>query len=744
MYNRIIENFRKRLNPQIPVPQVQQQLQPQIHDQPQEAEVPQEIEQEHQSVEPSSNEEEQSEEEILTNSDNEQFFQFAIEQNDPFLVFENDEIKVYIEKKIHQRHKRFQLQDFLYNVKISVKENVQKPLLKDLLQVLEKILSFILKHLRTYFRPEDHNVVYIDLFQSPMINALNSGGFLLQDQSNEVVERLLGILNQFLISDNNLNLEINDTFKMYINVFSVDHVNYTKKSTKNPQPNRRKKHYGCNDKIYNFPWAIDIPKSYQYHENIFQNKCFLLCIILGILQNAYFKSNRNDTRYLYAQGINYNSKKKQNYAGNILRNELEKVISNLSLDENGPYDFVETATKISNFYDCQIFIFGGFENSSKLKCIIPNEINDQLMPIYLYEPFDNENHVLFIKNLNSYFSANRRFCMECKKSFKSPKYKHRCIQKITCFACRRKFCKPTTYLHEKLKENYCDTKINTFEKSLLCKICNCFLKTKHCKKGHQKICNGKGQFGFKCLTCKKFTYRRNNDNSESLKQAHQCGFLRCKFCGCFYDENENEKIHVCPLTKENCPKVWPTLCFLRFAFQQNLSDNCAACYEKKLLHLKANNLTLKEVLKNESPDCICENHQYKNNNLEPSLLILYKEHNVQRGLFNRHVFSKLFSNKNEDNVLRFDYTNGMKIPSAFVKRQNKFTEDINTIIRTLNYIKNEELTIPQQLLKTIFCDKSGQWQNTTFILQDEDSQSLVKFVDSKKVCKLRIHKSYYV
>jgi hypothetical protein len=352
---------------------------------------------------------------------------FSPQSFDATKVFENEQIEVFIERAIHQRHVRFQLQDFLYHVKIKVKDGSKKPLLGDLLNVLETVFKFILSNLRKYFKEEDHNVVYLDLFQSPMINALNSGGFLLFDNSNEVVDRILGILYQFLNSDQNMDLELNDTFKVYINVLSVDHVNYQNKSRRNPQKNYRK-HYGASKKRHNFNWGIDIPEIVENERSIFKNKCFLLCVILGLLQNAYFKSDRSDTRYIYAQGINYSTYQKRNHAKNILLLELKSLIDKLSLNENGPYDVLSTSNIISEIYKCQIFVFGGEHNNSKLKYVIPSNVDDSLQPIYLYEPFHDSNHVIFIKNLQSYFKANLRVCFQCFKTFKCYRYMHRCIR----------------------------------------------------------------------------------------------------------------------------------------------------------------------------------------------------------------------------------------------------------------------------------------------------------------------------
>jgi hypothetical protein len=434
MYQRIIDNLRSRL--QMPRESIQPQIEvePQHpieeddgHLSPQPEDLPLQQNDHHLSAHSSEHqEEEQNESDEYFNNN------FEINSFSPIKVYSNKQIEVYIEKALHQRHKRFRLQDFLYNIKIKVKPLATQPLLIDLLNVLEKTFVFILNNLRTHFNEEDPHIVYLDLMQSPMINALNSGGFLLSDKSNEIVDRILGILFQYLNSDQNLDLELNDTFKVYLNVLSVDHVNYQRQSNRNPQTNRRKKHYGSakngKKKMTKDAWAIDVPDGYEYHPNAFKNKCLLICIILGLLQNAYFKSDRVDTRYFYASGISYSNKKKQNYAGNILRNELQKMICELSLDQNGPYEFAETAEKISAYYNCQIFVFGGMENCSKLKYVVPSQVNDELQPVYLYEPYNEENHVKFIKNIQSYFRINNKICFQCFKSFKSHRYLHRCYR----------------------------------------------------------------------------------------------------------------------------------------------------------------------------------------------------------------------------------------------------------------------------------------------------------------------------
>ena len=73
---------------------------------------------------------------------------------------------------------------------------------------------FILNNIKQFYNPSESNIVFMTLMQTPMVNAINTGGFILHDQisSTEMVDRLLGLLNQYLIS---VSLIITLIFKVY-------------------------------------------------------------------------------------------------------------------------------------------------------------------------------------------------------------------------------------------------------------------------------------------------------------------------------------------------------------------------------------------------------------------------------------------------------------------------------------------------------------------------------------------------
>ena len=58
---------------------------------------------------------------------------------------------------------------------VSKKPNESLPLLTDLYDFLHAALLHVLESIKTFYKPEDHNVAYLTLHQEPMVNGLNTG-----------------------------------------------------------------------------------------------------------------------------------------------------------------------------------------------------------------------------------------------------------------------------------------------------------------------------------------------------------------------------------------------------------------------------------------------------------------------------------------------------------------------------------------------------------------------------------------
>jgi hypothetical protein len=358
---------------------------------------------------------------------NEFFFNFPIDSHTDVKVYENSNIEIFIRKSFHQRQKKFRIEDSMFHLKVKVKNNQTQPLLYDLLDVFERSFEFILKNLKSFFNPEDINELYMTLFQNNMINGLNTPGMTLQDDPKLIVDRLLDMLYRFLISESNIDLAINDSFKVYIHVLSIDHVQFKKRNVTAKRKNYRKKQkFGSNKKIHSFPWAVSVPDGYGKFPTIFKDKCLIVAIILGHLQNEYYRTNRLNKKILYAQNISSKSVSRQIYAGNIIKKELNNLSNQLNLSE-GPYDLNTIGEKICGHYKCQLFVYSGIEETTELKTIIPSTIDDSLEKIPLYIPYNDSQHIVFIRNLSSFFKTNRKICSYCRKKYKNYKYIHRCI-----------------------------------------------------------------------------------------------------------------------------------------------------------------------------------------------------------------------------------------------------------------------------------------------------------------------------
>ncbi len=92
------------------------------------------------------------------------------------IFYRNDKLELYIEKGSHMHQQRFRLQDHIFYMKIKlVNPKKNPPLLRDILQFLEEAFNHVLRDIRRFYKPEDHNIAFLTLYQHPMINGLNTG-----------------------------------------------------------------------------------------------------------------------------------------------------------------------------------------------------------------------------------------------------------------------------------------------------------------------------------------------------------------------------------------------------------------------------------------------------------------------------------------------------------------------------------------------------------------------------------------
>ena len=180
-----------------------------------------------------------------------------------------------------------------------------------------------------------------------------------------MVQRILSMLSQYLIS--NQSLQLDESFNIYLKILSIHHLavkareqkKQSKKRTRQFYQNIKNKHFGSRIKKigkYNYFWAVDIPNHFydEPYLNCFDKKCLIICTILN---KKFVQIDEN---------IFSTSKEKQKCAGHMLLKEIENVITNTNLSQICPYPLEETCKILSSVYNCQFIVFNGLVNSSKL------------------------------------------------------------------------------------------------------------------------------------------------------------------------------------------------------------------------------------------------------------------------------------------------------------------------------------------------------------------------------------------
>lgn len=514
-----------------------------------------------------------------------------------------------------------------------------------------------------------------------MVNGLNTGAFDIHDEDSatEITDRALTMLSEFLVS--NQNLELNSTFKVYLKILSVEHMQNgpPRKVMRSKKSSRI--HVGSNtfDRTYNPKWAFNFSSSIFTNEQkeFFKNQCLLICAILGILQNFFFLTNGSDERFSIVANLMSKVKVKRERAISMLQHEMNELFSVTKLQRTGPYELKSTIRLLHETYKCQFYIFNGLSNSTKLFYSYPIEYDHKLMPIFLYLPKIEPLHTIFIKNIHHFLGEKCSFCLACNRSFKRRYNQHLCRVAESCFTCRRLLQSPETFIHDRLKPYFCDKNMYPSVSNSLksCEICNLPIYSEQCKLNHRKICNGQGGFGFYCPHCKQFTSGR----TQKVKLNHKCEYEpKCTIC---YEKKEED--HLCKLKKEKHTAIQPRLAFIDIQFFASKSENTD---------------------ENE-PSC---------------LAVVYLE--IRRGTLKKYIFA--------DNKLNLDYSMEHEIVHDYLpdclKKQNfasKFPKPrsiIATCIEKLKITKDPDC-LTKLLNFILHIDNTC----TTYICADPDSQILM-------------------
>ncbi len=146
-------------------------------------------------------------------------------------IYSDNQFITHVRAISERRRTRYSLSDHLFEMKIRPKGN-DIPFVKDLQNSLEQGLIKFLENLkRVYNLPGTHNQIYVTILEDHIINGLNSGNYSLTTPSRDIAQWVLGMLYNFLKS--NQSLKLDESFRIHIKLISSRHANdlHRKKGT---------------------------------------------------------------------------------------------------------------------------------------------------------------------------------------------------------------------------------------------------------------------------------------------------------------------------------------------------------------------------------------------------------------------------------------------------------------------------------------------------------------------------------
>ena len=488
-----------------------------------------------------------------------------------------------------------------------------------------------------------------------MQNALRSGGFNLQmSETSSILSFVMNMFNRFINSNEELKLD--QGFQVFFKIFSYNHLNWPKSRRKPMQ-----RTLGCQEETQKMKISgcIDIPSGFPGQELLFKTSCLLTATIVCFYANQYFNNNKKDKSFekFIPLWTKRSGKQKKIQAGQFLQSEVQKVIENLHLHEQGPYDIDSTMPMLCDYFSSQIHIIKSTqEDIANIESFPTDEWNSDSLQIFLFQ--NEPGHVMPIINLKKYVNKNNQLCLICKKTF-SKHYRHVCIFKTqSCFLCKSYYAKETTIIQENLPFTYCFSKLDPIMPNpIVCEICNYKFPTNRCFLNHQKVCgitSKRGRIGFFCDNCNKFI---KGNSSIGAKKNHTCFTAfqkKCKHCNEICDKKSD---HQCRLTKEHLTKTWPKLVFFSFEFQSNSTFQCTTCQKLRKEFKEDQGLSWKEACsKKEFSSLKCIHHQITTALHCPNFCTVWKE--TTCGLFDEICFADdelNLENEVTKNVFSFNY-----------------------------------------------------------------------------------------
>lgn len=630
--------------------------------------------------------------------------------NDETLIEENDLVKVYVIKTYLKRQKKFNLQDHQYI--LHFKKKTDKPiLLKDVLDILEKSFFSILQNLKSFYKNETKNMIYMTLTQEDLFNAFRTSPYILQDNdAKNMVTHLMSNLNRFVNSNSSMKL-LEKSFCVFFRVVSNVHL---ENSSTQRRPVTLATTVGTNTK------NCFLPGGRISLQTEIKNDCLTKSVCFAILKitNPIFHEKIKKICYRRI------AKKLKEEAIHLLHEFHKDVCQACNISLEGPHE-LKVLQILSDYFKVQIHVILSLDGGKPEIQSFPPGNNYELPRIYLQVL---NGHVNIIDNLKAFFTFYKKIvCFDCRKSLNNQwRRNHKCSKIRLCFNCNGIYKTKETI--EIANENifFCDSNLPEVKQMLSfdCNNCNLTFQSHTCYDRHKKVCNSNGK-GWKCPICGIFEFSRLNENRDVLIERHVCGVKKytCTFCYKVKEEN-----HICQISKQAGHLIWPNMAFLHVAFKDFGCANCQNCYSIQKTFCDDNNLTFAQLFKKDFYcDLLCDIHKNNSTSEVPNVISLYKEES--RCLFKEHLFL-------DDNLLFYNINSTEEIYHQYAENPKPFSEKPFKIKKTSqNVSKDFEQTVNSKFdnsqIKTavnklmIFLCSSNVMSNFTVVVSDSRTLLLI-------------------
>ena len=337
-------------------------------------------------------------------------------------------------------------------------------------------------------------------------------------------------------------------------------------------------------------WMLTTPMGFKKAEQIFQNCCLLVAVVLGYFNNLCneVEPSYNPPEKKMISSFLRRPMQLNRNMGRIILNEVQYLQDRLKLPKSGPYS-TEVCYRIATFLKCNIVIFNN-DSPPRVYRLFPDKIDLALPTINLVMSrlaSRNEGHVDLIKDLPTFFNTKGYACISCPfRSKNFNQYGHCCKKPETksCFKCHRFLQTKTTYINKINRNLFCDSSVGKWSNTAPCDQCQLTPKTSSCLRSHKKICRYKGLW---CSKCKTF-----ETGIKQLKKPHDCKHSRLPMCLNCYERKEDN--HICAWSLSKPIKNFDNLAFIKFQTSSS-SATCVQCFQLQRpcqVHFKESDLEI--------------------------------------------------------------------------------------------------------------------------------------------------------